>query len=172
MDNDIYIIEVTAEKVSEMIAEPQKGVDYIQGDSDDRDGADRVMMNNCNGWQTIHLLLADDPWGGTWPLNFMASVDVGTSISYDDEYPPATLFNPEEVKAISDALQEITPLKLAERFDPDDRRLSEVGAAIELCSSPEEFFTKWILPDYNEIRDFVSAAAGRNQGLLVFWRMG
>lgn len=171
MDNSIHIEEFTADKIAALLANPDDLSGVIFSNSDDWKGTDRIAMANHNGWHTIHLLLAGDPWDGEWPLNFMASVEVGTPVSYDEEYPPATFFSSDEVKTISEALQKITPSVLSERFDPDDESLYEVGCGVDVFSSPEEYVAESLVPDYDEIRNFVAAAASRDHGLLVAWTM-
>lgn len=169
MDNILHIEELTTERIAELLAHPEELHDQVFSNCDDWKVAGRTAMANGNIWQTIHLLLADDPWDGPWPLNFMAALNVGTTVSYHEEHPPAKFFNPEEAQAISNALQEITPQQLAERFDPNDRRLFEVDCPMAACDTAEEFVTEYLVPNYEEIRDFIAAAAGRNKGLLVAW---
>ena len=171
MDNSIHIEELTVDQIAELIDQPDGLSPLIFSNSDDWKKTTRIAMSNHNGWHIVHYLLASDVWSGNWPLNFMADLDVGTPVMYDEEYPPATMFSPSEVKDISDALQKITPDELAKRFDPEDENLDEFDCAVNAFSSPEEFLSEAVKPDYEEIRNFVSAAASRNNGLLVAWTM-
>jgi hypothetical protein len=171
MDNSIHIEQLTADKLAELIATPENLSPLIFSNEDDWEGTDRLAMSNHNGWHTIHYLLAGNVWGGTWPLNFMAAVDVGTPVSYDEEYPPATLLSAAEVQEVSDALQKITPAQLADRFDPGDDSLFEVGCGIDMFDSPDEYRSESLVPDYEEIRSFVADAASKDRGLLVAWTM-
>ena len=171
MDNSIHIEELNTDQIAELIENPDGLSPLIFSNSDDWKKTTRKAMSNHNGWHIIHYLLAKDVWGGKWPLNFMADLDVGTPVMYDEEYPPATLFSPSEVAAISAALQKITPDQLTKKFNPEDDNLYEVGCAVDAFSSPEEYFSEAVKPDYEEIRAFVAAAAGRNSGLLVAWTM-
>jgi Domain of unknown function (DUF1877) len=171
MDNSIHIEELNADQISELIENPDDLSPMIFSNSDDWKKTTRKAMSNHNGWHIIHYLLAKDVWGGKWPLNFMASLKVGTPVMYDEEYPPAKMFSPSEVTAISDALQKITPEELAKRFDPEDENLDEFDCAVDAFSSPDEFLSEAVKPDYEELRAFVVAAAGRNNGLLVAWYM-
>jgi hypothetical protein len=171
MDNSIHIEELNADQIAELIENPDGLSPLIFSNSDDWKKTTRIAMSNHNGWHTIHYLLAGDAWGGSWPLNFMAALDVGTPVSYDEECPPAKMFSPSEVKTISEALQDISPAQLIERFDSEDDNLFQVGCGVDAFSSPEEYLNDSMMPDYEEIRSFVSAAASRDHGLLVAWSM-
>jgi hypothetical protein len=171
MGNSIHIEQLKTDKLAELAGNPEGLSELIFSNEDDWEGADRVAMSNHNGWHTIHYLLAGDVWGGPWPLNFMAAVDVGTPVSYDEEYPPASLLSPAEVKEVSDALQKVTPAQLAARFNAGDENLFQVGCGVEMFESADEYLSESVVPDYEEIRNFVADAADRDRGLLVAWTM-
>jgi Domain of unknown function (DUF1877) len=171
MDNSIHIEELNTDQIAELIENPDGLSPLIFSNSDDWKKTTRVAMSNHNGWHIIHYLLAEDVWHGEWPLNFMADINVGTPVMYDEEYPPAKLFSPSEVAAISDALEKITPDELAKRFNRKDENLDEFDCAVDAFSSTAQFLSKAVKPDYEEIRAFVGAAAGRKNGLLVAWYM-
>lgn len=173
MDSSIHIEELTADKIAELIANPEGLSELIISNSDDWKGTDRVAMSdhNGNGWQTVHFLLAGDAWDGEWPLNFMASVSVGTPVSYDEEFPPAKLFSAQEVQTISKALEGVSTPELTSRFDADADGFSEFDCPYDSFDSDEEFLSGFVAPLYEEIKQFVADAASKDRGLLVAWTM-
>lgn len=171
MDNSLHMEQLTPDEISELAADPEKLSGLVFSNSDDWAGTNRIAMSNHNGWHTIHYLLTGDVWGGIWPLNFMAALDVGSPVSYSEESPPAKLFDPSETKLISNALQSIPPDLLAKHFKADDDQLSETGCGLDAFGSAEEYLNDSMIPDYEEIRDFVADAASNGRGLLVAWNM-
>lgn len=171
MDNSIHMEQLTTDEIGALIANPGNLSSLIFSNSDDWNETDRIAMSNHNGWHTIHYLLAGEVWGGKWPFNFMAALDVGNPVSYSEESPPAKLFNPSETKLIADALQSIPPDQLAKRFKPNDENLHQVGCAMDAFESVQDYLTESMIPDYQEIRDFVADAANNDRGLLVAWNI-
>ena len=134
---------------------------------DARTTRSRPALELDAGWQPLHYLITGTAWEGDEPLAFLAK---GGTELVDDEggFSSVRLLDPAQVRAWSDALAPITHDILAARFDPEQM----VEAGIFARSRPTErdagLQAKDVLGSFDALRQFVSEAAARDDGLVVY----
>ena len=118
-------------------------------------------------WQGIHFLLTGTAIEGDPPLNFIVGggrligdVDVG--------YGPARAFANDEVRVIAQALNDVPPESLRERFDP--KSMMEEGVYPEIWDrdATEDDTVGYLIENYADLRSFIRRTAERGDGMLVY----
>ncbi|WP_366515668.1 YfbM family protein [Solimonas marina] len=118
-------------------------------------------------WHGIHFLLTQTAWEGEAPLNFLLAggaeagdIDLGHGTGR------ALLSN--EVAAIASALEAINESTLRERFSPDQMMRLEIYPEIWDRPLDEDDSLAYCLEYFEVLRSFVSDAALRNVGIIIY----
>jgi len=119
-------------------------------------------------WHGLHFMLAGEAWEGPEPLCYLLSggEQIGDEEDHDVGYGPARCLTSQQVKAFSNALLAITEEVFAGRYD------GKKITALELYprgweEEPAEM-RAWLTQSFIDLRQFVKAAASRNQALLIW----
>ncbi|MDM7921537.1 MAG: YfbM family protein [Pyrinomonadaceae bacterium] len=118
-------------------------------------------------WHGIHYLLTKTAWAGDPPLDFL--VQGGEEIGdIDVGYGTARAFQPQNVKAIRDALAEIYAETLRSRFDPAEMIRLEIYPAIWDREPDDDDTFSYCAEYFDVLKSFVVRAADRNAGIIVY----
>lgn len=124
------------------------------------EGAPELDLDKA--WHGIHFLLAGDAWGGKPPLG--NAVLGGTEVGPDVGYGPARLVSVEQVKAVAEALEPLTPEVFVTRFDAE--ALTEADIYPPIWDEGEEVID-YLEVVYGALREFYISAAKRRDAVLV-----
>ena len=154
-------VRVSPARLAELRAEPASVTDFLYPD-DPSPLANHLDIDKA--WHAIHFLLNGDPWEGEPPLvnavlggETIGDVDVG--------YGPARSLEPDEVRALADALSDISSAELLERFDP--RALNEADIYPQGWSG-EAHERKYISGNYRRLVEFLRAAADGGDAVIEY----
>ena len=147
------------DQLQKLIADTDSVETFLDGDDDD-DVAPGTRLDVDKAWHGIHFLLTGSAWEGEPPLSM--AVLGGTEIGEDCGYGPARYLTTEEVKAVSAALQEISPDDLIERQSPAAMRAAELYSS---DGSPDDL--EYIQTYYDSLRQFYFEAACRGDAVLL-----
>lgn len=120
-------------------------------------------------WDGLHYLLTGEAQGGEAPLSVLKWGDVRYS-GLDD--PVHALFS-NTVRALAGAVLALPETVLRERFDPPTMMtVGEGGRPLYpgrywLSSTPGDGVFRALMSHLGKLRDYVSAAAAADEGLLV-----
>ena len=114
-------------------------------------------------WQSIHFLLAGEPWGGesTEAQAVLGGVEFGPDLGYG----PARYHDPERVKQIWSSLSSISVEELTDRFDPLAMQRADIYAFDPEYAEDE---LEMAQDYYEELRRFYSEAAEEDNAVLLF----
>jgi len=117
-------------------------------------------------WHGIHFLLTGTAYEGEPPLNFIVRGGVEIGDGEVGTSPPRALSS-YEARAVADAIEELPPEELQERFDPE--RMLEEGIYPDIWDRDpaEDDNLGYLIEHYADLRAFVRRAADRGEGLIV-----
>jgi hypothetical protein len=113
-------------------------------------------------WHGIHFLLTDNPWGGEEPLKFviMGRHEIGEDIGYG----PAHYLTSEDVKAISQALSNISTEELKGKFDGNKMIKADIYPSIW----EDEDALEYLMGYYEALVEYYKDAAIKGNAMLVY----
>jgi hypothetical protein len=155
-----YLRPVSDAEIVRLLANPGQVTRFLYGS--DADGRERVGLDRA--WHAIHYSLTGSRLGGEEPLNFL--VAEGTPVGdVDVGYGPARVLSSVEVRALADALAQISPEDLAHRVD--------LARFDEEDIYPGNWQRDGIGPDYvvgnyREMRNLIVRTADRGLGLVLY----
>lgn len=114
-------------------------------------------------WHALHFVLTGDVEPAEGPLG--NAVLGGTPVGEDLGYGPARLLEPDEVRAVSAALDAIGEAALRARFDPAALAEAEIYPQIWEEDADELFDELWGY--YAEMADCYRTAAKNGDGMLL-----
>ncbi len=113
-------------------------------------------------WHAVHMLLNGSPWGGSGPA--FDAVLGGTTVGDPSTYEPVRVLVPERVQAVAALLAGLSADDLRPRFTHRAFRQAEVYP--DVWDQPD-VLTAFVLPAYEQLRDFYAAAAAAGDAVLV-----
>ena len=125
-----------------------------------------VEADMDKAWHGLHYLLTGTAWEGEEPLNFL--VKGGTEVGEDIGYGLTRALTSGQVQSLNTALQPIDEDLLRSRFNPSEMMRLDIYPAIWDRDPAEDDTLGYLLSSFDELKTFVSEAAERNLGLLVF----
>ena len=118
-------------------------------------------------WHGIHYLLTGTAYEGEGPVSYLLAggQEVG---DIDVGYGPVRALTPSEVQDFRRAIAGLSVEDLRARFNPEE--MMELGIYPDIWDrDPAEDDTlAYCLEYFKTLRDFVDAAASKNQGLLIY----
>lgn len=143
---------VTPARLAELRSSPDDVWDVF--DSEDALDVDKA-------WHAIHFTLTGDAWGGDWPE--VAAVLGGEPLGPEGGYGPARVLTPEQVEAVSAALQAVLPSDLEQRLDFTAMGASGVYPAF--VGGPED--VAYITTHYAALRRYFDEAESAGDAMLL-----
>ena len=118
-------------------------------------------------WHGLHFLFTGSDWEGPFPEGFLVSCgkEVG---DVDVGYGPAKSFTPEEVKEISDFLENLDDSELKSRLDP--KKMNEMKIYPSVWNDESDIEEEWEYAKYSldAVKQFIKEASQRGLALLVY----
>ena len=146
------------DQLQKLIADPDSVLSVLFPEVDDPPIG--LHLDIDKSWHGIHFLLTGSAWEGNPPISL--AILGGTEIGEDGGYGPARYLIPEEVKALSSALQEVSPEDLITRQTPE----AMLAAELYSCDgSPDDL--EYIQSYYDSLRQFYFEAACRGDAVLL-----
>jgi hypothetical protein len=156
-------LRVTKREIADLERSPKSIYQFLSSDVKDRQRTGRHLVVE-KSWHGIHFLLNGDPWEGEFPLSHV--VLGGTPIGEEDVgYGPARYLDPEEVRAVSRALDDLPTSQLLESFDAE--AMNDQGIYPQGWRDNEED-REFISGYYVQVVDFFRRAAEANDGILLY----
>jgi Domain of unknown function (DUF1877) len=126
-------------------------------------GSDDTAVDLDGEWHGIHYLLT----GSADPDGSLASKVIfgGESIGKDLGYGPAQLLRPEEVKAIAQLLQKISPETLRKRYKPEEMARAGVYPTVVWVRDGDQGF-QLLLEAFKRLTAFYTLAANHGQAVI------
>jgi hypothetical protein len=153
-------LQLSSDQLAALIADPSRVETFIYPEDEERDSG----IDVDKAWHGIHYLLVGDAWGGEPPL---ANVVLGgTEIGDDVGYGPARYLNADEVRAVADALKDITPDVLRSRYVAT--ALSENEIYPEIWDDPDDDAVGYLASWYQTLRDYYIDAAVKQKAMLKY----
>jgi len=150
---------ISPDDLNALIADPSRVESFIYPDDEEHENC----IDVDKAWHGIHFLLAGDTWGGKPPL---ANVVLGgTEIGGDVGYGPARFLTADDVRAVADAIKEITPDKLSELYDATNLSQNEIYP--DIWGDDDDavaYLTSW----YQTLRSYYLDAAAKGQAMLKY----
>lgn len=154
-------VRVSPARLAELCAKPDSVIDFLYPD-DLSPLANHLDIGKA--WHAIHFLLNGQTWEGEPPL--LNAVLGGKTIGdVDVGYGPARFLEPEQVRALTDALTDISPAELLERFDP--RALNEAKIYPQGWSG-EGHEREYIAGNYQRLVEFLRIAAEGGDAVIEY----
>lgn len=118
-------------------------------------------------WHGIHFLLTQTAWEGDPPLNFL--LQGGTQIGdVDVGLGPARALRSADIAAVNEALKPIDEAFLRSKFDPTRMMKLQIYPEIWDRDPEDDDTLGYCLDNFKELKHFVSEAAARRSGLLIY----
>ena len=118
-------------------------------------------------WHGLHFLFTGSDWEGPFPEGFLVSCgkEVG---DVDVGYGPAKSFTPEEVKEISDFLENLDDSELKSRLDP--KKMNEMKIYPSVWNDESDIEEEWEYAKHSldTVKQFIKEASQRGLALLVY----
>ena len=153
-----------------LLAAPEQENDFLPAEGQDEGGDEpsrgRALQPQVKSWHALHFLLTGTAWGGSAPLHFIA-VGGRRVVHEDFGYGPARAFAPREVKAICQALEDVSPADMRRRFDAAKMDELEIYPK-NWSENADEDSLDAVLGDFEALRDFLREGAEQDLGLLVY----
>ena len=151
---------LTNSELTGLLSDPTKVSDFLYDENTDP----KFHLDIDKSWQAIHFLLNNDPWEG-----YGALFDVvlgGEALGEQDVgYGPARYLTPAEVKAVADALGEISSSDLLGKFDPSQLNKRNIYPS-GWTGNPVEL--QYIGRNYTRIANFFQLAATNGEAMLLY----
>lgn len=114
-------------------------------------------------WHGIHFLLNDDAWGGKEPLKYviMGRGEIGGDIGYG----PAHYLTAQDVKAVANALSDISAEQLRSKFDADN--MTEADIYPSIWSGDEDL--DYLMEYYELLVEYYIDAAQKGNAMLIYF---
>lgn len=123
-------------------------------------------MDLDKSWHGIHFLLNGTSGQGTPPLDFL--MVGGTEVGMDEwGYSPPRAFQPDEVQAITRALEPLTEDELRARFDL--WQMTKLGIYPDIWDRKleQDDMLGYCMEYFRELRQFIAETASRGEAMLV-----
>jgi hypothetical protein len=125
--------------------------------------SDTPELDIDKSWHLIHFLLSGERWTAKSLLG--RAVLGGTEIKNSDGgYGPIRYLTHTEVRAISDAIQTVSPTALWSRFNPEEVQAADIyPGSWELDAVTEQY----VLFNYASLQAFYASASNAGNGVLL-----
>jgi hypothetical protein len=147
-------------ELTELLSDPTKVSDFLYDEQPEA----KFHLDIDKSWQAIHFLLNNDPWEGHGAL-FDAVLGGEVLGDQDVGYGPARFLTPTDVKAVADALAEISAADLLKKFDPSEFNKRDIyppgwtGNQVEL---------QYLGGNYTRLANFFQLAATNGEAMLLY----
>lgn len=161
-----HMREAVEKQFQAMTAHKRKGPEVVKpvartASAPDLDKKEFSLEKN---WHVLHYALNGTAEGGEGPLRFAVFGDRAFPEMNDVDYGPARYLRPEQVKTVSDALQQVEPSNLLSKLDYADARKKR----IYLDHTLNDLGNWSYLPDlFVEFRTFYADAAECGNGMIM-----
>ncbi|WP_431263517.1 YfbM family protein [Roseateles chitinivorans] len=164
----VFFQAIDAERLQAVKDDPDRLAEILfpedEGEDDGEEGGGVDEIDIDKAWHGLHHLLGLVTGDEEAPA--ARAILGGTEIGEDDGYGPPRYFDPEEVREIAAALDEITEEQLSAVFDP--ARMTAEGIYPESIWADEgQEALDYLLGYYPEMVDFYRRAAERGDGVLL-----
>lgn len=153
---------VTESELSAVCAEPGSISDFLYSEDNENNATRRLDIDKS--WQAIHFLLNDSPWDGSYPL--VCVVMGGESIGEQDVgYGPARYLTSQQVKDVTNALEQIPAWELLEKFDADRMNQEEIYPhGWRSCQEERDYISQ----HYSSLVQFFKSAADAGDAMIAY----
>jgi len=159
---------VEPRRLAALLEAPEAIADFLSEEEQlEAPSEDIADLDIDKAWHGIHFLLTGTEAEGSPPLNFL--LQGGHPIGDEDVgYGPARGFTREEVRALVQALEPLTPEVLGGRFDP--RRMTKLDIYPDIWNRQEEDADnrEYLLDYYVRLKEFLKHGAERGFALIVY----
>jgi hypothetical protein len=153
-------LQLSSEELAALIADPSGVQSFIYPEGEECENS----IDIDKAWHGIHYLLAGDAWGGEPPL---ANVVLGgTEIGEDFGYGPARYLTADEVRAVANALKDITAELLRSRYVASELSKNEIYP--EIWDDPDDDAVGYLASYYQTLRDYYIDAAAKKSAMLKY----
>jgi len=114
-------------------------------------------------WHGLHFLLTGTAYDAKSVLG--QAIMGGRPIGKDQGYGPMRLVSPEQVKAISEALAQVTPEDLTARYDPITLDRAQIYPTVWVRDGPEGL--RFLLSFFGSLQAFYRKAAENGQAVVL-----
>jgi hypothetical protein len=151
-------LAVTQEELDQLYSSPNKLPAFLYEEKQNE------ILDVDKSWHAIHYTLTGTAYGGDTPL---ANVVFGiTPIGEEDVgYGPALGTDSDAVKAIANALNEITETQFKEKFDAYALATTEIYP--QIWDEGDEALD-YVATYFNELREFYREAAEKDLAIITF----
>lgn len=133
----------------------------------DLTGSELASTDLDKAWHGIHYLLTGTVWEGDPPLNVLVSggqavgkIDVG--------YGPARALTSDQVKAVNNALAQLSDTELRSRFRPKDMLKKGIYPEIWDRDPKDDDTLGYLLHFVTILRKFLDNAVAKRQGVVLY----
>lgn len=158
-----YFVAVSSKTLDELKNNPDELGDYLYpNDSEDETPN---FLDVDKAWHGIHYMLTGSVDGGEEPLSL--TVFGGEEIGEDMGYGPARFLTPQQVKAVSAALDALGEDDFRSRFAPEEMEAAEIYPDDIWLSDSQEALED-LMEGYRQLVVFYSQAAVRGDGAILW----
>lgn len=152
---------LTPEALQELQDEPDLIDEFLNPDDGDSEPPNYIDLDKA--WHGIHYLLTGQAEGGPEPHSL--AVFGGEEFGPEVGYGPARFLTAEQVSKVADALSQISPEALAERFNPKDMEAKEIYPDVIWVRDGQEALD-YALEGYQQLQVFYRDAASRGEAVI------
>lgn len=147
-----------------LLDDPDARDDFLSADDPHLEEPVAAVLDLDAAWHGVHFLLNGTADAGSPPLDFI--MRGGSPLGETDE---DRVFLPDEVAAIARALTlpAFTRDTLTARFLPARMTELEIYPSVWDREDERAANLEWLLDSFEDLRDFLTAAARANQGILL-----
>lgn len=153
-------LQLLPDELSALIDDPSSVEAFIYPEDEEHEN----NLDVDKAWHGIHYLLAGDTAEGQPPL--ANAVLGGTEIGDDVGYGPARYLTVDEVRAVADALRDITPEKFRTRYVAAELLKNEIYP--EIWNDADDGAIGYLTTWYEALRDYYIEAASKGRAMLKY----
>lgn len=155
-------VALEPQQLQALIAEPESLDSFLYPDDPDQEPEHQIDLDKA--WHAIHFTLTGSVWEGAEPLYLV--ILGGTEFGEDYGYGPPRYLTPDQVKAVSSALEPLTPDVFSGMFDSDALTREKIYPKV-FWASEEDGGLEYVLDNYLNVREFYRTAAERGDAMIV-----
>ena len=152
-------LQVSPSELQALIDDPSSVEEFIYPEEEERENC----IDIDKAWHGIHFLLTGDAWEGALPLSNV--VLGGTEIGGDVGYGPARYITADDVRAVTEAIADLTPQDLAKRYDASALTRNEIYP--EIWDEGDDAI-QYLTTYYESLRDYFLDASSRGNAMLKY----
>ncbi|WP_151960815.1 YfbM family protein [Acinetobacter bereziniae] len=155
------LLSISTQQLEDFIQSPNLLEAYVYGDQKDQKSQ---TLDLDKTWHAIHFILNGDAYGGQGPLAmvFFGGKEIGEDLGIG----PARYLTAEQVKQVANSVEQVSDHQFSKQYDIE--ALDQADIYPNMWDEDSEEGLQYILPYFQDLKQFYQEAALRNQAVLIY----